>query len=282
MKKNNEFYKRIVKTMELTREKNPLIECITNYVTVNDCANVILAVGASPIMGEEEMEISDIVSMSSCVLINMGVINPRTFNSMIIAGKKANELGIPVVLDPVGVGATPYRNQACAEILKEVRLASIRGNMSEIRALGGYTAKTKGVDASAADAVNRDNVNVASQQLQEIAKKYNCVVSATGAIDIIASAENVYCIDNGHIMLQDVTGTGCMTSALVASFCGGSDDYESATATGILFMCLAGEKAHEYIVNDGSGSGTFRTKLIDYINMMSESDIMERGKIYEA
>lgn len=273
---------RIIKELEKTRAQKRVIDCITNNITVNDCANVILAVGASPIMSDAMEEIDDIVSISSAVLLNTGGLQPFVINAMEAAGKKANELGKPVIFDPVGAGASHLRDEVCKTLTTNVHPCVIRGNLSEIFALGGYASNTQGVDASADDKTTLENLREQAVKIQAVAKQLNCTVCATGEIDIIASSTELFAIQNGHEMLECITGTGCMCSALVAALCAGSEDDTAAAAAGVLAMCLAGEIAHEYVAaNEGCGSGTFHVKLIDALNLLSPQDILQRGRVYE-
>lgn len=280
--KSEKMYNLVIEAIKNTRAKKPLIECLTNTVTINDCANIILATGASPIMAEDKREVEEVVSFASALLINIGTLQSESVETMIKAGIKANEVGIPVIFDPVGVGATTLRNEVSKQIISEIKLTVIRGNMSEIRALSGFTSSTKGVDAGESDVVNKDNLEHSVGIVQNLAKNLNCVVAATGAIDIVASQNSAYIIENGHAMLADVTGTGCMCSAVVAAFCGGSDNYCATTIAGIISMGIAGEKAHEFVAKNDCGIGTFKVKMMDYIYTLSENDILEMGKIYEA
>ncbi|HQD50545.1 MAG TPA: hydroxyethylthiazole kinase [Defluviitaleaceae bacterium] len=256
------------------RVKNPLIHNITNYVTVNDCANAILAIGASPIMADDCEEVEEIVSISSALVINMGTLNKRTISSMIMAGKKANELNIPVILDPVGAGASGLRNKTVSDILSEVKVNVIRGNLSEISFIGGLEASTRGVDTAVEDEKN-DAVELAKR----IADKYSCIVSVTGKVDIISDGIRFARVANGHKFLSKVTGTGCMTSALVASFSGITKDYYTAAVTGIASMGIAGEIAFEKSGHKGTGS--FHVQIIDALTNINGSIFIERGKIDE-
>jgi len=277
------MYGEITKALTSLKAKRPLIECLTNTVTINDCANIILAIGASPIMAEDISEVEEVVALAGAVVLNIGTLSAPMVASMLKAGKKANELNVPVVFDPVGVGATQLRNNMAKKILSEVNISVIRGNMSEIRALAGLTSFTKGVDVSDVDAVKWDNIKDGIKIAGTLAQKHNCIVAATGEIDIIATPiKKAYLIDNGHEMLASVTGTGCMSTALVGAYCGGTNNYAAAAAAGILTMCIAGEKAYEIVSKNGAGSGTYRTLIMDYTYNLSVADILGRGKIYEA
>ena len=255
------------------RAEKPLVHHITNYVTVNDCANMTLAAGASPIMADAIEEAGDITRLSNALVMNIGTLNSRTIASMLAAGKAANENGIPVVLDPVGAGASALRNGAVARIVREVRVAVVRGNISEVRFMAGLSSNTKGVDASAAD-VTENAAGVA----QKVARMLNCVVAITGAVDTIVDAVRVVHIHNGHPMMADVTGTGCMCSSLVGSFCGASPQVFEATAAAILCMGIAGELAFEAAGQKGTGS--FRVALFDAVSRMNRNTMEERGCIH--
>lgn len=260
--------------LDVIREKNPLIHNITNYVTVNDCANAILAIGGSPVMADDINEVEDIVSLSSALIINIGTLNQRTIDSMIKAGKKANELKKPVVLDPVGAGASTLRNNAVKEILSQVKIDVLRGNLSEISFIAGLRASTRGVDSAVEDEKNNP-VDV----WKIVAKKYSCIVGITGKEDIITDGVNVVKIYNGNKFLSKVTGTGCMASALVASFCGVTEDYFLATVVGIATMGIAGDIAFERAGKVGTGS--FHVGIIDAISKMDSNVFLERVKLDE-
>ncbi len=256
------------------REKSPLIHNITNYVTVNDCANAILAIGASPIMADDAKEVEEIVSISSALVINIGTLNQRTITSMIMAGKRANELNIPVILDPVGAGASILRNKTIQEILSQVKINVICGNLSEVSFLAGLKVSTKGVDTAKVDEKN-DAVVIAKL----VANKYSCVVGITGKVDIISDGIRVAKIANGHKLLSRVTGTGCMTSALIGSFCSVTNDYYMATVIGIATMGISGEIAFEKTGIIGTGS--FHISIIDALSNMNSTCFLERAKIDE-
>ncbi|HEX2926145.1 MAG TPA: hydroxyethylthiazole kinase [Ruminiclostridium sp.] len=265
----------VAELLSKLRCKKPLIHNITNYVTVNDCANIILAVGASPIMADDMEEAADITAISSSLVINIGTLNRRTVESMICSGKRANALGIPVVFDPVGAGASALRNNTTETILSEVKIGVLRGNMSEISFIAGLGANTKGVDASDKDNKN-DGVAIASS----VARKLGCVVAITGAVDIISDGKRVAKISNGHKMLSNVTGTGCMATALAGAFCGASNDNFTAAVAGVVSMGIAGEIAFEKAGENGTGS--FHIAIVDAISKLAQIDILERAKINEA
>lgn len=265
---------RLYTILEGIKEKNPLVHHITNYVTVNDCANIVLAIGGSPVMADDKKEVEDMVSIASSLVLNIGTLNERTIESFILAGKKANELNIPVILDPVGVGATALRNKAVERILKEVKLSVLRGNMSEIKNISGIEALTRGVDST--DNPLDGGVEIATY----LAKRLNCIVAITGEVDIISNGEKVYCVNNGHERLSSVTGTGCMASSLIGVCSGTGEESIYAAALGIMIMGIAGEKAYNRL-KENEGLGSFKIYLIDEISNFSLDDIKERGKIDE-
>lgn len=274
---DNKIVLEVGKLLNEVRSKNPLVHNITNYVTVNDCANILLALGASPIMADDIKEAADITKISSALVINIGTLNERTIESMIASGKKANELNIPVVFDPVGAGASQFRNVTAKKILDEVKISVLRGNMSEVKFIAGLKADTKGVDASEADTKGsyEDGVKIA----EDLAHKLNCTVAITGVKDIIAQDERAVIIENGTKMLSNVTGTGCMTTALVGAYCGAGSDYFVAAISGIISMGIAGEIAFEKAGHIGTGS--FHIGIIDAISNLSNDIINNMAKVRE-
>ncbi len=264
--------------LQNVRDKNPLIHHITNYVTVNDCANITLAIGASPIMADAIEEASDIAGISSALVLNMGTLNERTVASMLAAGQAAGEAGVPVIFDPVGAGASKFRNETALRLLNEVKISVIRGNISEVRFLAGMHSETKGVDASENDFQNNQD---AIQVAKNLADKWNCVVTITGAVDVVTNGKETICIENGHPMLSTITGTGCMCTSLIGSFCGASPNLPlEATAAALLVMGIAGEISYERAGEIGNGS--FRAALHDSVSRMDAEILDRRAKFYEA
>ncbi len=260
------------------REKKPLVHHITNYVTVNDCANIVLAIGGSPIMADDREEVQEMTAISSALLLNTGTLNERTVESMLLAGKKANELGIPVVFDPVGAGASTMRNRTAAKILSELKISVLRGNMSEVKYILGLGSSTRGVDVSDEDAKNSgmQGLGISSR----LAKHLHCIVAITGKVDLISDGSRVICIENGHAMMSDVTGTGCMCTSLIAACCGSTPDCFTATVAAVSTMGITGELAFESAGEKGTGS--FRTALIDAASQMNAEVFLRRARIYEA
>ncbi len=267
------------KMLENVRAKNPLIHNITNYVTVNDCANTVLACGASPIMADDRDEVADITSVCAGLNINIGTLNSRTIDSMLIAGRRANELGHPVVLDPVGAGASALRTQTALSLL-QLRLAVIRGNISEIKTLASGSGTTKGVDADVADKVTEENLDEAVAFAKAFAKQTGAVIAITGAIDVVADAERAYCIRNGNAMMASVTGTGCQLSAMTAAFVTANPDSPlEAAAAAVCAMGLAGEIAHARLTPP-DGNSSYRNYIIDAIYNLTPAQL-EEGAKYE-
>ncbi|MDR3290195.1 MAG: hydroxyethylthiazole kinase [Rickettsiales bacterium] len=251
------------------KNKKPLVHQITNYVTVNDCANITLAIGGSPIMADDIEEVAEITSISNALVINIGTLNVRTINSMLLAGQIANGKKIPVVLDPVGAGASNLRNETTIKLLKEVKFAVIRGNASEIGFILGVSNATKGVDVSEKDK-NLDKIEVAKQ----VATKYNCVVVITGAIDVITDGNQVIQCENGNESMGNITGTGCMLTALIGVCCGATSNHLCGAVAGVLYMGIAGENADKT-----NGTGSYRVNIIDTISKLTENDIEKYGRI---
>ncbi len=261
----------IASSLLAVKSKSPLVHQITNYVTVNDCANVTLAIGGSPVMADDLEEAADMASLAQALVINIGTLNARTRASMLAAGKRARELGIPVILDPVGIGATKLRTDTVKTIIEEICPSVIRGNMSEIKCLAGFDVEIKGVDSIADD---RQGALVA----RTLAKRLGCIVAITGKQDFVSDGTRTALIDNGHELLSKVTGTGCMTSALIGTYCGAIQDWYLGTVAGILTMGLAGEMA-EHALIPGDGVGMFKVRLFDAIYNLSPENIRMQGRV---
>lgn len=276
-----EINNKIIKLLDDLREKTPLVHQITNYVTVNDCANITLAIGGSPVMADDINEVLEMVSLSSSLVINIGTLNSRSVESMIKAGKRANELKIPVILDPVGAGATSYRTEVCKRIISEVKLAVIRGNLSEIKTIYGIDTVTRGVDASESFDVSSDEFTKTKKMARKFAIKFGTVVAITGEVDIITDGKTLYTTSNGHKMMSRVTGTGCMCTAVIGCYLGAGENNLIAALAGVVSMGIAGETAYERLDKRIEGSGTFRVKMIDVMYNLCDIEINKRSKINE-
>ena len=266
--------------LKQVKERSPLIHNITNYVTVNDCANIILACGASPIMSDEKSEVEEITSICNGLNINIGTLNRRTIESMLLAGKRSNLLNHPVVLDPVGAGASALRTNTAKHLLDEIHFTVIRGNISEIKTLAGISAATQGVDANIADQITDDNLDHAILFAKAFSQKTGAVIVITGAIDIVCNDKQAYVIRNGHPMMSTITGTGCQLSALTTAYVAANPkDTLGAASAAVCAMGLAGEIAHERLTAlDGNAS--YRNYIIDAIYNMTP-DQLEKGANYE-
>lgn len=255
--------------LENVHQNSPLIHCITNYVTVNDVANVLLASGASPIMSAEPRDVEEITSICSGLYINIGTLTKRGVRGMNIAGGAAERLGHPMVLDPVGAGASAYRTKTALELMDSLHFHVIKGNVSEIRTLADGSGSTRGVDASAADVVTEDNLNVMVKFAKDFAKAKNCIVAITGKIDLVADAERCFVIRNGKKEMGKVTGTGCQLGALINAFiCSNPRNMLGATAAAVCAMGVAGEIGWSRM-EDGEGNATYRNRIIDAVYNMT-------------
>ncbi|HYE10285.1 MAG TPA: hydroxyethylthiazole kinase [Patescibacteria group bacterium] len=263
------------------REKKPLIHHITNYVTANDCANITLAIGASPVMADDINEVKDITTMSSALALNLGTLNEQRLGSMLTAAQKANELSIPIILDPVGVGATTFRLEAATRIISEVRLSVIRGNLSEIKALYGLNSKSKGVDTAEILGTNHSGDLEAAYVARALACELNASVAITGAIDLITNGKTLFKVENGHPLMSRVTGTGCMCTSLIASYLGAGGDSLTAALAGVVSMGIAGDIACERLDKSFQGTGSLKVYIHDAIYLLSPDNIVKRGKIVE-
>ena len=260
------------------REKHPLVHNITNYVTVNDVANILLACGGSPIMADDSGEVEDITSICQGLNINIGTLNKNTIPSMFLAGKKANVLGHVVLLDPVGAGASGLRTKTANELVRDIKFTVIRGNISEIRTLMEGTGNTKGVDADLTDAVTEENLDETIGKLKAFSEATGSVIAVTGAIDLVADSEKCYVIRNGKPEMGAITGTGCQLSGMMTAFlCANAEQPLEAAAAAVCAMGIAGEIGFEHL-KEGEGNSTYRNRIIDAIYHMDGNTLEERAK----
>lgn len=266
--------------LENVRKNGPLVHNITNYVTVNDVANVLLASGGSPIMSDEPEDVEDITTICGGLNINIGTLNQRTIEGMFRAGRKAAELGHTILLDPVGAGASKLRTETAVKLMDEIKFTVIRGNISEIKTLALGSGTTKGVDADVADAVSEENLDSAVRFVKDFAKKTGAVVAITGAIDLVSDGEKCFVIRNGRPEMGRITGTGCQLSGLTTAFVVANPENKvEAVAAAVCTMGLAGEIGWSHM-QEGDGNSTYRNRIIDAIFNM-DGETLEKGAKYE-
>lgn len=270
MKSESDLAAQAAENLKKIRETKPLVHNVTNFVVMNFTANVLLAAGASPVMAHAENEVEEMVSFAKALVLNIGTLDDAWIASMVKAGKKATELGVPIVLDPVGAGATKLRTEAAKRILAETRVALVRGNASEILALGGGAAKTKGVDAA-------DSVEAAAERATGLARELGVPVAITGPVDFITDGQRVLRVANGHPLMGCVTGTGCGATAIIGAFAGVDPDPVSAAATALAYYGLAGE----YAADGAAGPGSFMIRFLDALHALTSEEILHGGNIRE-
>jgi hydroxyethylthiazole kinase len=252
------------------RGGHPLVHHITNWVVMNDTANATLALGALPVMAHALQEVEEMVGAAGALVLNPGTLFPDLVEAMILAGRQANTRGVPVVYDPVGVGATRYRTESAERLLHEVRTAVIRGNSGEIGALAGAGGVVKGVESVQGVA---DPQAVA----RELAARHSTVVAITGKRDILSDGRRTLGVDNGHEMLKSVTGTGCMATTVIAIFCAVEADRLAAAAAALACYGLAAERA----ARGTRGPGSFRASLLDELYRLTPAEAAKGVRIVE-
>lgn len=266
--------------LEQVHNTVPLIHNITNYVTVNDCANMLLACGGSPIMSDDPEEVEDIQSICGGLNLNIGTLNTRTISSMFLAGKRANALGHPVTLDPVGTGASRLRTKTARELVQQVQFTTIRGNISEIKALAGLGSNTQGVDAAVADAVTEETLDNVIGFASRLAAETDAVIAITGRLDIVADRTHAFVIHNGRPEMGKITGTGCMLTAMTAAYVTANPDHPlTATAAAVCAMGVCGEIAFSRL-QPGEGNATYRNRILDAVCNL-DGETLERLAKYE-
>ena len=270
------------KQLSLVRERAPLVQCITNFVTVNDCANIVLAAGGSPSMADDVREAAEAVRGAAALVCNLGAI--AAVDAMLAAGRAANELGKPVVLDPVAAGNTALRRQESARLLAGVKFAAIRGNASEIRALARGELTGSGVDVSGEDAVSDATLPRTVETARLLAKQTGAVVAVSGPIDVVTDGGQTILLRNGCATMARITGSGCMLTAMLGAFCGADPGHPfEAACAAIAAMGVAGDAAEERRLRNGTGNATFRTDLIDAVFNLTEEQLNGRVRyeVYE-
>lgn len=254
--------------LKKVKEQKPLIHHITNWVTIYDCASITRAFGALPVMAHSKDESADMARIASALVLNIGTLTPELIDSMILAGKSANEKQIPVVLDAVGVGATKLRDDMASKLLKEIKIGIIKGNASEIARLSGMEVHTKGVESTD---VNEDLAEIA----KKLAAGLKAAVAITGKQDIVSDGNTTYKISNGHSMMGSIVGTGCMSASIIGVFASVENDYAKAAAAALSAFGIAGELASRR----STGPGSFREHLFDEAFNLDSDDIRDMARV---
>ena len=263
-----EFVNQASEDLTNVRAKKPLVHHITNFVVMNETANATLAIGGLPIMAHAKEEVEEMVSMASALLFNIGTLWPELIDSMVIAGKKANETGVPIILDPVGAGATKLRTDSAKRLLEELDISIVRGNAAEISILAGLEAEIKGVEAISQD-------SEPFQVAEDFAIKSGSIACVTGKDDFVSDGDQTVKISNGHPALASITGTGCMSTTITACFAGVQEDRLQATVSAMIAFGVAGENAAAV----SNKPGTFHAALYDAIADLNQEDVGNKANI---
>lgn len=266
---------KIISLMDKAKKENPLVDFLINYVTANELTSITSYFGGTPVMTDDPIDAAEVVEFAKvdALVFNIGTVTNKQVNAMIEAGKKATELGIPIILDPVAAGATPFRSQSIRRMLEELKISVIKGNLAEVKACLGVQTTSKGVDSN-------EDESEAEKYVVALAKKYGCVVAMTGIEDVISDGVRVARIRNGSPNLPKVIGTGCTIGALVGTFSGVTDDYFYSAMTGVIIMGIAGEIA-DTMRNEGDGYYTYKHHLLDTLSILSNEQVRERADIID-
>jgi hydroxyethylthiazole kinase len=256
--------------LSAVRSERPLIHHITNSVTINDCANITICTGAAPVMAEAPEEVADMVAAAGALVLNIGTLSAAQVDTMLIAGRRANDLGIPVILDPVGAGATRFRTETALRLLDALDIAVLKGNAGEIGVLAGTGGSVRGVDSGG---VAGDPVETA----RACSRSTGTTVSMTGAVDVVTDGSRVYLVKNGNPAMDRLSGTGCMAASVTAAFVAVADDHAVASAAALAVFGLAGERA----AAGTRGPYSFRTALFDELAGLTPDDLARGARIEE-
>jgi hydroxyethylthiazole kinase len=259
-----------VRVLQEVRKKNPLVHNMTNMVVTNFTANGLLALGASPVMAYAKEEVADMAKIAGALVLNIGTLNETEVEAMMIAGKSANEHGVPIIFDPVGAGATSYRTQTARRLLEELNISIIRGNAGEIANVIGESWEVKGVDSG-------EEVGDVATLAEKAAKQLDCLVVITGKKDAVSNGEQTVLIENGHPILTKVTGTGCLLTSVIGAFASVSLDLMAASVSALIYYGTAAEIAAEKTAHHGPGS--FQVEFLNQLASVTEEDMMSRQKI---
>ncbi|MEN3202265.1 MAG: hydroxyethylthiazole kinase [Atribacterota bacterium] len=260
-----DLVRRCAEALSLVRKKKPLVHHITNIVAANDSANAMLALGALPVMAFAQEEVEEMVAQAQALVVNLGTLTVNLVESALKAGKRANDLGIPVVLDPVGAGATRFRTESALFFLHRIRVTILRGNVGEIKALLGLSSRMRGVE-SEEDEANRASI------AREAGGTFSTVSVVTGAVDFVSDGTRVVAVHNGHPMLTRVTGTGCVATSLCGAFVGAVGDPFLASLAALGFLGVCAERA----ISFATGPGSFRMHLFDAMYTLQEDEFAEK------
>jgi len=262
------FVEHAVKGLESIRQRKPLIHNITNFVVMNTTANALLACGASPVMAHAPEEVEEMVSYAGALVLNIGTLTHPWVDAMVLAGKRANQLGVPIVLDPVGSGATRLRTEQAKRLLAELEIRVVRGNASEVLSLATEGSRTKGVDSL-------HTVDDAAEAARVLSRELGATVAITGAIDLVTDGERTTRVANGHELMGYVTGTGCTATALIGAFLAVEGDPVAASTAALAFFGLAGEAAAQ----EAKGPGTFQVALFDALYTLDGESLAAGARI---
>ncbi|MFO7784520.1 MAG: hydroxyethylthiazole kinase [Thermodesulfobacteriota bacterium] len=265
---DREMGTRAAASVEAVRQERPLVHNITNYVVMNVTANALLAAGALPVMAHAAEEVAEMVSMAGALVLNIGTLSPSWVEGMFLAGQRANELGVPVILDPVGSGATAFRTGTARRILMEIKVAVVRGNASEVISLINSGSTTKGVEAV-------HGVDEAVDAAVRLSRDLLSTVVITGEEDLVTDGNRIYRVSNGHRLMGRITGAGCTATSLIGAFHAVDPDPVEASAGALAFFGLAGEKA----ALESRGPGTFQAALLDALYELTPSEVQEGARI---
>ncbi|MGL6064374.1 MAG: hydroxyethylthiazole kinase [Fusobacteriaceae bacterium] len=274
---------KIIENLNKLRKETPLIYHISNYVSINDCANTTIAIGGSPIMSMEVLEAEELVEKSSSLVINIGTLTENLYNVIKIACKKANELNIPIILDVVGLGASEYRNKTVKELVNSFIFTVVKGNLSEIKYFCGLEVKSKGVDTN--EFINNETeMNEVINQMKTKAKFYNTILVATGEKDIICNSEKVYIVNNGNYLMSKISGSGCMLTSVISCFLKKKENLEFKNLdnfqnlencfSALIIYNIAGEIAYENLL-EKEGLATYKIKLMDSLYKITSTNILK-------
>lgn len=259
----------IVQDLQAIRQRRPLVHSMTNFVVMNETANAILCLGALPVMAHAREEVEEMVAVSGALVLNIGTLTSEWIDSMELAGKRANELGVPVILDPVGAGATRFRTDSCKRLLDSVQVSVIRGNAGEVAAICGIASEVRGVESIGAGE-NAQSIAV------HCVSEYGCTVAVTGAVDVVADKTRLASVSNGHAMMGKVVGTGCMSSVMVACFNAVDKDSFAASVGALVTYGIAGEIAAGI---SGDRPGTFHCELYNALYAVDADNIAKSIRV---